>query len=321
MSFTTQADIQPDAKPKATRQSFGETLAELGEKYPKVVVLDADLAKSTKTELFAKKYPKRFFEMGIAEANMVGTGAGLAFEGFVPFVCSFGCFVTGRYDQIRLSVAYSQAGVRIIGTHAGVGIGDDGHSQMGLEDVSLMRSLPTMAVLQPGDDVETKQMIEFLMKGPQGYAGPAYIRLTRQNLKAVHGPSYKFEFGKFDVLRKGSKVALLGTGAGLQEAVGAADILAKRGVQATVVNVHSIKPFDAAGLLALTKDHQHIITVEDHSVIGGLGSAVAEVLAEAGSAVRLTRVGVQDQFGESGEPIELLEKHGITAAQVAALVK
>jgi transketolase len=308
-------------KPKATRQSFGETLAELGEKYSKVVVLDADLAKSTKSEMFAKKFPHRFFEMGIAEANMIGTGAGLAFEGYVPFICSFGCFVTGRYDQIRLSVAYSQAGVRIIGTHAGVGIGDDGHSQMGLEDVSLMRGLPTMAVLQPGDDIETKQMIEFLMQGPQGYNGPAYVRLTRQNLKPVHGEGYRFQFGKIDILKSGQNIALLASGAGVQEAMAAAEIMTSKGVAApTVVNVHTIKPFDRDGVLRLAQTHKHFITVEDHSVIGGLGSAVAEVLAEAGSAVRLTRVGVQDLFGESGEPIELYEKHGLTAEKIAGLV-
>lgn len=308
------------AKPKATRQAFGETLAELGSKYSKVVVLDADLAKSTKSELFAKKYPERFYEMGIQEANLIGTGAGMALTGFTPFICSFGCFITGRYDQIRLSVAYAQAGVRIIGTHAGVGIGDDGHSQMGLEDVNLMRGLPTMAVLQPCDEIEARQMIEFLMRGADGYDGPAYVRLTRQNLAPVHGTDYRFELGKIDVLRRGRDVALFGSGCGVQEALGAADLLKAKGIDATVVNVPSLKPLDAAAVAALAKDHKRWFSVEDHSVIGGLGSALAEILAENGSGARLTRIGVQDQFGESGEGPELLELHGITAAKVAEKV-
>src|SRR3954464_13256437 len=167
---------------KATRQAFGESLARLGETHPEIVVLDADLSKSTKSELFAKKFPERFFEMGIAEANMIGTAAGLAFTGKLPFLCSFGCFVTGRYDTIRLSVAYAQANVRIIGTHAGVGIGDDGHSQMGLEDISLMRALPTMGVFQPMDARETELVMDYLVKD---WKGPAYLRLTRQNMPDV----------------------------------------------------------------------------------------------------------------------------------------
>ena len=303
-------------KPKATRQAFGETLKEIAGKYPKIVVLDADLAKSTKSEMFAKANPEKFFEMGIAEANMVGTAAGLAFEGYVPFLCSFGCFVTGRYDQIRLSVGYSQAGVRIIGTHAGVGIGDDGHSQMGLEDVSLMRAIPTMAVLQPADEFETKQMIEFLAKGDSGYKGPAYIRLTRQNMPAVHDENYRFQFGKLDLLKAGDKVALIGTGAGLPEATEAVKILEQKGLKPTLVNIHTIKPLDKDGLVKL-KNHKLWVTVEDHSVIGGLGSAVAEVIADEGLPVKLIRIGVQDEFGESGEPVELYEKFGLTGKQIA----
>ena len=304
-------------KPKATRQAFGETLAELGAKYSNIVVLDADLAKSTKSELFAKKYPDRFFEMGIAEANMIGTGAGLAFSGLVPFICSFGCFVTGRYDQIRLSIGYSHAGVRIIGTHAGVGIGDDGHSQMGLEDVTLMRAIPKMAVLQPCDEIETRQMIEFLAKGTAGYDGPAYVRLTRQNLKPVHDENYRWQFGKIDILKKGRDVLIAASGAGVQEAFIAADILATKNIQATIVNVPSIKPLDVDGLKALVGSHKKWFTLEDHSIIGGLGSAVAEVLAECGGQTQLTRFGVQDLFGESGEPVELYEKYGISGARVA----
>lgn len=303
-------------KPKATRQAFGEMLAELGERYPQIVVLDADLAKSTKSEIFGKKFPNRFFELGIAEANMIGTAAGLAFSGHVPFLCSFGCFVTGRYDQIRLSVGYSQAGVRIIGTHAGIGIGDDGHSQMGLEDVSLMRAIPTMAVLQPCDERETKQMIEFLAKGDHGYKGPAYVRLTRQNLPSVHSENYKFEFGKIDVLKKGRAIALFASGAGVAEALEVSEKLKAKNVNASVVNIHSIKPLDEAGLRTLIADHAQWVTIEDHSIIGGLGSAVSEFLAEQGAGVRLTRIGVNDLFGESGEPAELYEKFGLSAQKI-----
>src|SRR6476619_2146606 len=178
---------------KSTRQAFGESLLKLGERYEEIVVLDADLAKSTKSEIFAKKFPNRFYEMGIAEANMIGTAAGLSFTGKLPFLCSFGCFITGRYDTIRLSVAYSQANVRIIGTHAGIGIGDDGHSQMGLEDISLMRALPTMGVFQPMDARETELIMDYLVKD---WKGPAYLRLTRQNLPDLYPRDRPFQPGK-----------------------------------------------------------------------------------------------------------------------------
>lgn len=299
-----------DSKPKATRQAFGETLAELGSKFPNVVVLDADLAKSTKSEIFAKKYPDRFFEMGIAEANMIGTGSGMGLSGYVPFVCSFGCFVTGRFDQIRMSVSYAQSPVRIVGTHAGIGIGDDGHSQMGLEDLSLMRGLPLMQVLQPCDEVETRQMMEYLMAGT---GGPAYLRLTRQNLAPVHGHDYRWQLGKIDIIKKGTGVALIGTGATVQECIGAQKILG----DVTVANIHSLKPFDAKGIVELARTHKTIVTVEDHYVTGGLGSAVAEAMAEAGVSTRLIRLGIQDTFGESGEGPELYEKYGISAAKIA----
>jgi transketolase len=259
--------------------------------------------------------------MGIAEANMIGTGAGLALSGYVPFICSFGCFVTGRYDQIRMSVAYARAGVRIIGTHSGVGIGDDGHSQMGLEDLALMRELPTMLVLQPCDELETKQMIEWLAGAEDAMGRPAYVRLTRQNLAAVHASDYKWQLGKLDIIRRGARVALIGSGAGTQEALGAADALKAKGLDATVANVSTLKPFDKAGLLALAREHNLIVTVEDHYVNGALGSCVAEALAEDGrTGSRLVRLGVQDLFGESGEPLELYEKFGLSARKVAERV-
>jgi transketolase len=308
-----------NAKPKATRQAFGEMLAELGATNPKIVVLDADLAKSTKSELFAKKFKERFFEMGIAEANMIGTGAGFALSGYVPFICSFGCFVTGRYDQIRMSVSYAGANVKIIGTHAGVGIGDDGHSQMGLEDLALMRQLPGVMVLHPCDEIETRQMVQFMADTD----GPMYLRLTRQNLAPMHSTDYRFQPGKVDILKSGTKgIVLIGTGATVQECMKAAETLATKGIDVTVANVHTLKPFDTQGVLSLARKHATLVTVEDHYTTGGLGSAVAEVLAEADAGVqgRLIRLGIQDCFGESGEGFELYEKFGISASKIAETV-
>lgn len=304
---------------KATRQAFGESLARLGEQHREIVVLDADLAKSTKSELFAKKFPERFYEMGIAEANMIGTAAGLAFAGKIPFLCSFGCFLTGRYDTIRLSVAYAGANVRLIGTHAGVGIGDDGHSQMGLEDLTLMRALPTMGVFQPMDASETEAIMENLVTT---WKGPAYLRLTRQNLPDLTSQmpaGESFQFGKISKLYRpqGARILCIGSGAGTAEAYQAAkQVSATTPVE--VWNVHSLKPFDEVTLVAEMHRFTNIVTVEDHTVIGGLGSVVAETLASHRSHPALIRLGVQDQFGESGEPIELYDKHGISAQKIAA---
>ncbi|MFN7684206.1 MAG: transketolase family protein [Oligoflexia bacterium] len=305
---------------KATRQSFGEALARLGAEHPEIVVLDADLSKSTKSDLFAKKFPERFFEMGIQEAHMIGAASGMAFSGKLPFLCSFGAFLTGRYDTVRLSAVYSGANLRLIGTHAGLGIGDDGHSQMGLEDVALMRALPTMGVFQPMDDAETHAIMDHLVKQ---YRGPAYLRLTRQALPDYSSQAAPFGAGKLrKIAQFGSgsvEFLAIGSGAGVAEAMGAAEILSKQGRTTQIWNCHTLKPFDAATLLELVSSlkPKKIITVEDHSVIGGLGSCVAEVLAEAGSSVRLNRYGCQDQFGESGEPVELFEKHGFSAAKIA----
>jgi transketolase len=310
------------ASPKATRQAFGEVLAELGGSHPEIVVLDADLAKSTKSELFGKKYPDRFFEMGIAEANMIGTAAGLSFMGKLPFLCSFGCFLTGRYDTIRLSVAYSGANVRLIGTHAGVGIGDDGHSQMGLEDISLMRALPTMGVFQPMDAVETTLLMKELVTT---WKGPAYVRLTRQNLPQLLDPTkHGWKFGKLcevfpaPAASGGSsqakkRVVCIASGASVAEAVQASEKLALQGVAMSVWNAHSLKPFDAAKTRELAGACDQLITVEDHSVIGGLGSCVEEAISSLSKHAPLRKFGVQDLFGESGEGPELYEKHGISA--------
>jgi transketolase len=306
---------------KATRQAFGESLAKLGETHPEIVVLDADLAKSTKSEIFAKKFPARFMEMGIAEANMIGTAAGLSFIGKLPFLCSFGCFLTGRYDTIRLSVSYANANVRLVGTHAGVGIGDDGHSQMGIEDVALMRALPGMGVFQPMDARETELVMDYLVKE---WKGPAYLRLTRQSLPDLYPAGAAFKPGKLMEIHKAAgkaEVVAIATGASVAEAVGAAKTLATQGIQMSVWNAHSLKPFDDATTLEIARDAKLVVTVEDHSVIGGLGTCVAETLAGSSrSKGRLVKLGVQDLFGQSGEGPELYDLYGISAKKIAETV-
>ncbi|MGK5087953.1 transketolase C-terminal domain-containing protein [Bdellovibrionota bacterium FG-2] len=308
---------------KATRQAFGEALAKLGEQHPEIIVLDADLSKSTKSDLFAKKFPDRFIEMGIAEANMIGTAAGLSFAGKLPFLCSFGCFLTGRYDTIRLSVAYSQANVRLIGTHSGIGIGDDGHSQMGLEDVALMRALPTMGVFQPMDARETELIMEYLVTT---WKGPAYLRLTRQNLPDLYPTNAKFQPLKLMEIRAAQSaptVMLIGTGAGTAEAVGAAEKLQAQGIATCVWNAHCLKPFDEETLFKTLSQHPSLkllVSSEDHSIIGGLGSCMADALSKLSAHPALIKVGIQDMFGESGEPVELYEKHGLSANAIAERV-
>ncbi len=282
---------------KATRDSFGEEVALLGESNSAIVVLDADLSKSTKSEKFAKKFPERFFEMGIAEANMIGTAAGLALSGKIPFACSFGCFVTGRYDQIRMSVSYNRANVKIIGTHAGIAIGEDGHSQMGLEDVALLRSLPNMQIFQPADDAEAKAVIRFAVMDN----GPCYIRLSRQKLPNIFEANHKFLPGKWNTLHEGKTVALIGTG-GLVHSLMEANL--QLGKKYTVVNACSLKPVDERLITHLAENYEMIVTAEDHSTIGGLGSAVSEVVAGVGSEAVVHRIGV-DSFGESGSPEDL----------------
>ncbi|MEK6705785.1 MAG: transketolase C-terminal domain-containing protein [Bdellovibrionota bacterium] len=309
---------------KATRQAFGEAITRLGEKYPHIVVLDADLSKSTKSEIFAKKFPERFFEMGIAEANMIGTAAGLSFTGKLPFACSFGCFLTGRYDTIRLSVGYAQANVRLVGTHAGIGIGDDGYSQMGLEDISLMRSIPTMGVFQPMDARETELILEYLVKD---WKGPAYLRLTRQNLPDLFPPGKDFCPCKLMQIHSHTgeiSAVCIATGATVSEAVQAAQILSGRGIGISVWNAHSLKPFDDQSLLEIASHTKLLISIEDHSVIGGLGTCVAEALAKNArdfKPVRLVKLGVQDVFAESGSATELYEKFGISAASIARRIQ
>lgn len=300
----------------ATRKSFGQELLELGALDENIVVLDADLSKSTMSKMFADRYPGRFFEMGISEANMIGVGAGLALAGKKPFICSFACFVTGRYDTIRISVAYSRAPVRIVGTHAGIGIGEDGNSQMGLEDLGLMRGLPGMTVLQPADDLETRQAVRWMAENDV----PSYIRLTRQNVKDVNVPGYMFRMGKAVELVHGSDITIMASGGPVFHAVDAAELLKKEGINAGVVNIHTIKPIDAEAVASFARKTGHIVTVEDHNIIGGLGSAVAEVIAETGAG-KLTRHGLRDVFGESGSPEALYRKYRLDAPGIAAVVR
>jgi transketolase len=321
MSSLKDKLIDSTQKPKASRNSFGDRVAELGEKYPEIVVLDADLSKSTQTQHFAKKYPERFFNMGIAESNMIGTAAGLAMSGYVPFAASFAAFITGRYDQIRMSVAASRANVRLVGTHAGVGIGEDGHSQMGLEDLTLMRSLPNMTVFQPGDDWDTKQFIDWSMK----HEGPVYMRLTRQNLPSLKRSEKEraegLKPGVWSVLNpedlESADVALLLTGGAVEPGIDAAAILASRGVKPVVINANWIKPLDETLVNRLNDGRLKLIaTVEDHFAVGGLGGAVAEVLTQRGASKPLERIGVTS-FGQSGTPEANYEHYGFTGAKIA----
>ena len=302
---------------KATRVAFGEALAELGERDERVVVLDADLSKSTMSTYFHQRCPERFFEMGIQEANMIGTGAGLALAGKVPFICSFACFITGRYDQIRISIAYSGANVRIVGTHAGIGIGPDGYSQQGIEDIAIMRCLPTMGIIQPADDLETASVVDYLINV---HDGPVFLRLTREKLPRCHQEGYKFAFGHGDLLRPGKDVTLIATGALVSNTLQAAEILAGQGVEARVINIHTIKPIDREMIIQAARETGRLITVEDHTIIGGLGSAVAEVLTEE-HPVPLMRIGIPDVFGESGDPKELYCKYQLDGEGIAHSAK
>jgi transketolase len=298
---------------EATRVSFGRALARLGAD-PRLVVLDADLASSTNTKAFADKYPERFFQLGIAEGNMVGVAAGFALAGKIPFVSSFACFLTGRFEQIRVSVAYNRANVKLVGTHAGVGIGEDGYSQMGLEDVALMRTLPDLLVVQPADALETEQAVEYIV----GHDGPVYLRLTRQKVADVSPPGYRFACGKGVVLREGRDLAIAASGGVVGHAVAAATTLAGSGVDVAVLNIHTLKPIDAALLAEWGTRTGGILTVEDHGVVGGLGSAVGEALSESGIPVR--RHGVHG-FGESGTGEALYAKHRLDADGIAGVAR
>jgi len=284
---------------KASRAAFGEALIDLGAKDERIVTIDADLSKSTMTVNFAKKYPQRAFNVGIAESNMIGIGAGLALTGRIPFACSFACFLAGRFETIRTSVGYTNANVKLVGTHSGIAIGEDGYSQMGVEDVACIRSLPNIGIIQPADEVETKQAIAYAVE----HQGPLYLRLTRQNLEPVCPPDYRFQYGRWLVLRKGHDVSLIGSGGPLFNCLEAA----------------CIKPLDEELLVQSAGKTGHVVTVEDHSIHGGLGGAVAEFLGDV-LPTPTKRLGVHG-FGESGDAKGLYAKHGLDPAGIAASVK
>ncbi|MTV49631.1 transketolase family protein [Heliobacillus mobilis] len=301
----------------ATRDAYGRALAQLGGENQDIVVLDADLAKSTKTIDFAKVYPERFFDMGIAEQNLIGVSAGLAAAGKIPFASTFAMFATGRaFEQIRNSVAYPKLNVKIAATHAGISVGEDGASHQTVEDIALMRAIPNMTVVVPADGIETEAVIRWAAS----YSGPVYIRLGRLAVPVLYDENYRFEWGKAVTLRSGKDVTFIATGLMVAMAMEAAELLSAEGIEAEVLNIHTMKPIDAEAIGASVQRTGAVVTAEEHSIIGGLGSAVAEVLAEHCPAP-LERVGLKDTFGESGKPNELFEKYGLTKEALVAAAK
>ena len=286
----------------ATRQSFGEEIAKLGEKNEKIVVLDADLSEATKTKIFAKKFPERFFDMGIAEQNMIGTAAGLATCGKIPFASTFAMFAAGRaYDQIRNSVCYPNLNVKICATHAGITVGEDGATHQMIEDISLMRTIPNMRVMCTSDDIQTRWAINELVN----IKGPVYLRLCRLATPKIY-ENEKFEFGKGIQIGNGTDATVIATGVTVSEAIKAKVELEQKGINIRVIDIHTIKPIDKEIIIKSARETKKIITVEDHNIIGGLGSAVCEVLAE-NYPVKVYRMGINDMFGRSGNAVELLK--------------
>lgn len=303
-----------DKKLVETRDAYGQALAELGKVNDRIVVLDADLWRSTKASLFAEAFPDRFFDMGIAEQDMISTGSGLAASGFTPFLNSFAMFLTGRaYDQIRLQLCYVPTNVILGGSSAGLTQGPDGASHQSFDDVSLMRGLPNMTVLVPADAIETAKCVQAAVT----VAGPVYIRLGRYPTPVIFGETYDFQIGKAAVMRSGSDVAIISNGHMTARALDAAARLEAAGVSAAVVNVCSVKPIDRDTILTVAQQVKAVVTVEESSIVGGLGSAVAELLAETGVGRPLTRMGMQDCFGQSGYADQLLECYGLTVENIA----
>lgn len=301
----------------ATREAYGKALVALGGENPDVVVLDADLAKSTKTIEFKKQFPDRFFDMGIAEANMIGTAAGLATAGKIPFCSTFAVFATGRvFDQIRQSVAYPRLHVTIAATHAGITVGEDGSSHQSVEDIALMRVLPNMTVFVPADATETVGAV----RAAAAADGPVYIRLGRAGVPVLHGDDFEFVPGRAVEMRQGLDATIIACGLMVAQALEAAEQLAAEGLEVGVLNVHTLKPLDVQAIVDAAQRTGAVVTAEEHSIIGGLGSAVAETLAEH-YPVPMLRVGLRDVFGESGKPEELLRKYGLTAVDIANAVQ
>lgn len=307
-----------EVKKIATRDSYGNALAELGTEHDNVVVLDADLAAATKTGVFKKAHPDRFIDCGIAESNMIGVAAGLATTGKVPFASSFAMFAAGRaFEQVRNSVGYPHLNVKIGATHAGISVGEDGATHQCNEDIALMRTIPGMVVINPADDVEARAAV----RAAYEHQGPVYMRFGRLAVPVINDrPDYKFELGKGVVLREGKDLTIIATGLPVSNCLEAAEKLAADGIDAKVINIHTIKPLDEELVVAAAKETGKVVTVEEHSVIGGLGSAVCDVVAEKAPA-KVMKIGVNDTFGESGPAVELIKKYGLDADSIYAKVK
>lgn len=307
-----------EVKKIATRESYGKALVEVGKEHENLVVLDADLAAATKTGTFKKEFPERHIDCGIAECNMMGVAAGLAAAGKVPFASSFAMFATGRaFEQVRNSIGYPHLNVKIGATHAGISVGEDGATHQCNEDIALMRTIPGMVVINPSDDVEARAAVKAAYK----HEGPVYLRFGRLAVPVINDrPDYKFELGKGVVLREGKDVAIIATGLCVNSALEAAEKLAADGIDAKVINIHTIKPLDEELVVAAAKETGKVVTVEEHSVIGGLGSAVCDVLC-AKAPTPVLKIGVQDVFGESGAAVKLLEKYKLDGQGVYEQVK
>ncbi|QAT51246.1 transketolase family protein [Caproiciproducens sp. NJN-50] len=303
---------------KATRESYGMALSQLGEEFPQIVVLDADLAEATKTGIFKKKYPKRFVDCGIAEGNMMGVAAGLATCGKIPFATSFAMFATGRaFEQVRNSICYPHLNVKVVGTHAGISVGEDGATHQCLEDIALMRSLPGMTVISPSDHYETVAAVRAAVE----HEGPVYLRLSRLAVESFNNSDdYRFELGRGVTLRDGKDVTIIATGLMVSRALEAVKLLEQKGIDARLVNIHTIKPIDRELILKAAGETGKLITVEEHNVIGGLGDAVAAVLSEE-LPTPLRKIGVNDQFGHSGPAAALLEQFGLCASNIAEVTE
>ena len=307
-----------EVKKIATRESYGNALVELGKKYENLVVLDADLAGATKTGTFKKAFPERHIDCGIAESNMMGIAAGLSTVGKVPFASTFAMFAAGRaYEQVRNSIGYPHLNVKIGATHAGISVGEDGATHQCNEDIALMRTIPGMVILNPSDDIEAKAAVE----AAYNYQGPVYLRFGRLAVPVINDrPDYKFELGKGVVLREGKDITIIATGLPVSNCLEAAEKLAADGIDAKVINIHTIKPLDEELVVAAAKETGKVVTVEEHSVIGGLGSAVCDVLAEK-APTKVLKIGVNDTFGESGPAVELIRKYGLDTDSIYEKIK
>lgn len=307
-----------DREKKSIRAEYGKTLVELGKKNPNIVALDADLSCSTQTAMFGKEFPERFFNMGIAEQDAMTTAAGLSTTGKIPFVSTFAMFATGRaWEQIRNSICYPRFNVKIVATHGGITVGEDGASHQALEDIAIMRDIPNMMVIVPADCTETREVIKFAAE----YDGPVYIRLARTNVPNLFDPeTYKFDPKKAPVVKEGKDVTLVTNGETLVEALDCAQLLENDGISAEIIHMPVVKPVDAQTLVNSAKKTNHVITIENHSIIGGLGSAVCETLCE-NYPVKVKRIGINDQFGQSGEQRELMNFYGLTGEKLAQTIK